>query len=224
MKITSKWKGKTYEEIFGIEKAKSIKNKQSRNTAFRKLQTQTWCKGLTKETDARLLIKSMRAMGHRVTDNTRKKIGLGLIGNTNHLGHRNTIESKEKMSISHKGVPLSERHKSNIRKHLMTQFQNKKPTSIEIKVYSELKRLGVLFEKQKLVNNKFLVDAYIPALNLIIEADGDYWHSLEHVQKKDRAENAYLKKCGFSLLRIPEHAIKSSEFDLEKLLVNKTKT
>lgn len=93
-------------------------------------------------------------------------------------------------------------------------------TSIEIKVYTELKRLGFLFEKQRLINDKFVVDAYIPSLNLIIEADGDYWHSLDRVKKKDKAKNAYLKKCGFNLLRIPEHKIKTSEFNLEKLCQN----
>ena len=88
----------------------------------------------------------------------------------------------------------------------------KNPTSIEVKVYQELKRRGLLFETQKLINGKFLVDAYIPKLNLVIEADGDYWHSLERVKKKDRAENAYLKKCGFNLLRLSGTEIKNDEF------------
>ena len=77
----------------------------------------------------------------------------------------------------------------------------RKPTSIEKKVYNELERRGLLFETQKLINGKFLVDAYIPSLNLIIEADGDYWHKLDRIKKKDKAENAYLKKCGFNLMR-----------------------
>ena len=95
---------------------------------------------------------------------------------------------------------------------LLQQQNFKKPTSIEKKVYAELKARGLLFEKQYLINGKFLVDAYIPSLNLVIEADGDYWHNLPKVVKKDKKENAYLTKCGFELLRLPEKEIKNGEF------------
>ena len=56
------------------------------------------------------------------------------------------------------------------------------------------------------------MDAYIPSLNLIIEADGTYWHQMEHVKNKDRAENAYLKKCGYKLLRLSEEEINNGNF------------
>ena len=83
-------------------------------------------------------------------------------------------------------------------------------TSIEKKVYEELERRKILFESQKTINNKFIVDVYIPSLNLIIECDGDYWHSLEKTVKKDKSENAYLKKCGYNLLRWSEKDIKQN--------------
>jgi len=86
------------------------------------------------------------------------------------------------------------------------------PTSIEIKLYKELKDRGLLFESQKLINGHFLVDAYIPSLNLVIEADGDYWHSLDKNIKHDKAKNAYLTKCGFGLLRISETDINNDSF------------
>jgi len=92
------------------------------------------------------------------------------------------------------------------------QWYSKGPTSIEKKVYDELRARGLLFEKQKLINGKFLVDAWIPDLNLIIEADGDYWHSLPKAIKRDKAKNAYLKKCGFNLLRLTETEINDGSF------------
>ena len=104
-------------------------------------------------------------------------------------------------------------------KGLIKQQTMKEPTSIETKVYAELKNRGLLFERQYLVNGKFLVDAYIPSLNLIIEADGRYWHSLERVIKKDKAENAYLTKCGFDLVRLSEEEINNGSFK-ERILVN----
>jgi len=95
-------------------------------------------------------------------------------------------------------------------KGYLVQDRTREPTSIEKKVYEELKKGGFLFETQKVIGGKFIVDAYIPALNLIIEVDGSYWHSLDKVKNKDKAENAYLAKCGYKVLRIPEDRV--SEF------------
>ena len=88
----------------------------------------------------------------------------------------------------------------------------KYPTSIEKEIYDFLKSSGILFEKQKIINGKFCVDVFIPATNMVIEVDGDYWHSLDRIKKKDNAENAYLKACGFNLLRVSETDVKSGAF------------
>jgi len=97
-------------------------------------------------------------------------------------------------------------------KNIINQILIKGPTSIEIKLYTELENRGLLFETQKLINGNFLVDAYIPSLNLVIEADGDYWHSLNRVIKKDKAENAYLTKCGYKIIRFSESEINNTPF------------
>ena len=89
----------------------------------------------------------------------------------------------------------------------LAQEKMNRPTSIEKKVYETLKEMGLLFETQKLINGKFIVDAYLPDFNLIIEADGEYWHGIDKTVKKDKAENAYLTKCGYKLLRLTEKEI-----------------
>ncbi len=119
-----------------------------------------------------------------------------------------SLETKKKISIANKGKKMVKRAAVLGAK----AASNKYPTSIEKKVYSELIKRGFLFEKQKLINGKFLVDAYIPKLNLVIEADGDYWHSLDRVKKRDKAKNAYLAKCGYNLLRISETEINNGKF------------
>lgn len=48
-------------------------------------------------------------------------------------------------------------------------------TTPELKVQEILKSLGVSFKTQQEVNGKFF-DIYIPAKNLLIEVDGEYWH------------------------------------------------
>jgi len=97
------------------------------------------------------------------------------------------------------------------------QQNSKEPTSIEKIVYDFLLSKGIIFEKQRLVNGKFLVDVYIPSTNTIIEVDGCYWHGCKICgflkrNKKDKAENAYLIKCGYNLLRLPEHEINDGSF------------
>lgn len=94
----------------------------------------------------------------------------------------------------------------------LKQQNSKVPTSIEKKLYEELEVRKIVFEKQKLINNRFIVDAFIPSLNLVIEADGDYWHSLDRIVKKDKAQNAYLTKCGFKILRLSESEINNGSF------------
>jgi len=102
------------------------------------------------------------------------------------------------------------------------RFLSGEPTSIEKKLYDELKSRGILFEKQRLINGRFLVDAYIPSLNLVIEADGDYHHSLPDVVKKDKTKNAYLGACGFNMLRITGTEIRNGSFmkKLDERMVN----
>lgn len=132
-----------------------------------------------------------------------------------------------KLSKARKGKKLSEQAKIKLtkwrndhpeltRKWGMLGYlavQNKKGfTSIEKKVYAELKNRGILFEKQKLINGRFLVDAYIPSLNLVIECDGKYWHSFEKTIIKDRTKNAYLKACNYNLLRLTEEEINNGNF------------
>jgi very-short-patch-repair endonuclease len=82
-------------------------------------------------------------------------------------------------------------------------FQSKQPTGIEKTLYDYLLLKGIIFETQKIINGRFIVDAYIPSLNLVIEADGKYWHT---------AENAYLTKCGYKLLRLTEEEINNGNF------------
>lgn len=163
-------------------------------------------------------------IGFKMSEETKKKMKLSARRGVNsHLWKGGlplckycNIELKSYKSIQcvdcyHKRINKEE-YKRRMLIALEKQQNMKGPTSIEKKLYKELMDRGLLFEKQKLINGKFLVDAYIPSLNLIIEADGDYWHSLDRVVKKDKAENAYLTKCGYKLLRLTESEIIEGSF------------
>lgn len=82
-------------------------------------------------------------------------------------------------------------------------------------IYQKLKDWGIIYEKHYTVNGKFIVDAFLPDHNIVIEVDGSYWHNLDRVKKKDKAENAYLTKCGYKVIRIPEKEV--SDFSVASL-------
>lgn len=95
-------------------------------------------------------------------------------------------------------------------------YREKRSTSIERKLYRELRRLNISFAPQKKVDGKYKVDAFVPKHNLVIEADGVYWHSLPRVVKKDKEKNEYFLANGYNLLRLTEKEIKNGSF-IEKL-------
>lgn len=93
----------------------------------------------------------------------------------------------------------------------LIQGKKRGDTSIEKKLAEYLHSSGISFKKQYLIIH-FVVDFYIPDRNLVIEADGDYWHSLDKNKKKDKAKSAYLLKCGYNLLRLTETEINNNNF------------
>ena len=80
-------------------------------------------------------------------------------------------------------------------------------TSIETKLYIELERRGVTFVKQQVIDGIWVVDALIPGARIVIECDGEYWHSLPEMQKRDKKKDAYLRSRKYKVFRFPEAAI-----------------
>lgn len=93
-------------------------------------------------------------------------------------------------------------------------------TSIEIAVYEKLRGMAVDFIEQYSIGHKYRVDAFVPSRNLVIECDGDYWHSLPYALAKDPIKDKYLTERGYKVMRLPEHIINSGEYvsQLEEVL------
>lgn len=85
-------------------------------------------------------------------------------------------------------------------------------TSIERKTEEWLKSKNINYIHPFNWANKFQSDFYISALNLIIECDGKYWHSLPKAIKKDKEKDVCAKKCGFNLIRLTEEQINQGRF------------
>ncbi len=80
-------------------------------------------------------------------------------------------------------------------------------TSIEIKMADELGVRGIKYIEQYNLGDKFRLDFLLPEYGIVVECDGDYWHTKPEVAKRDKSKNAYIKACGFSLYRFWEREI-----------------
>jgi len=101
------------------------------------------------------------------------------------------------------------------------------PSKPEKQIHDELLKENIEFETEKLINDKFCVDIFIPKYNLIIYIDGCYWHACPiHCPnaKKPNTDNAripYLTKCGYNVEILWEHDIKAGSERLIKNICNK---
>lgn len=94
----------------------------------------------------------------------------------------------------------------------------KGPTSIEILIEEEIKKLGLRFESQKKIG-RWSIDFFIPLKNLAVETDGTYWHTKDRkVIERDLRKNKWLRENGYNIIRIPEHEIK---IDPEEALMSR---
>lgn len=86
-------------------------------------------------------------------------------------------------------------------------------TSIEVAVAGVLEAMGVEYEQQKRIG-RYSADFYVVTQNLVIECDGDYWHSEQKAGsiERDGRKDAYLTQKGYTVLRIREKQILSGDF------------
>lgn len=79
-------------------------------------------------------------------------------------------------------------------------------TKIEIAVAKILTLLGEVYEEQKKFD-RWHADFYLPQRNLIIEVDGEYWHSLPKAIDRDKRKDDWFNDNGYKIARIPESKV-----------------
>ena len=83
------------------------------------------------------------------------------------------------------------------------------PTSIELQVAAALDIMGIEHESQHRPNDcRWPFDEFVPP-NILIEVQGDYWHSLPEKQERDAEKAQWAEEHGFNLIAIWEHEIKA---------------
>ena len=206
-----------------------------------------WKLGLTKETDERIKISSIKI------SNTRKqKFKQGLLpilsgaknpmygksswskGLTKETDER-IRKSSEKMIKTQKQNwnLLSEEEKIHKRKHCALIGANckKRKTSIEIIIEKILSENMIEYISGYYKDN-MVFDFYLPKLNVVIECQGDYWHSnplyynennINDIQRRnierDIRKKLYLKNNGINSLFLWETDIKKNINNVKNQLI-----
>jgi very-short-patch-repair endonuclease len=139
---------------------------------------------------------------------TQLKLSEGKRGSKNAMfGKPISDEHRSKLSAAQKRLWQTKEH----REKMLKLVSPKNDTSIEIAVQNELNRRGIPFEKHVPLLNKYQVDLLLGG-NLIIECDGDYWHSLPGRIDHDYKRDYELENAGYVISRLKEHEINSDVF------------
>ena len=112
----------------------------------------------------------------------------------------NSSECKHKKSESLKKAFSTPEHKERMRQHRLHQRMPRNGTSIERAIEGVLDELEVAYFSG-LPFGRFQYDEFLPKYDILIECDGDYWHSLPKVIESDKKKNIIAKENGYLLLR-----------------------
>ncbi len=214
-KLSNK-KGKTWKELYGEDKANKMKKEMIKRQ-----------KGRT---------------GFKHSEETKLKMSESRTGEKHwNFGKKQSIETINKKIIKLTGKKRSEETKQKMRDSYTDERRKitgertrrlikegiivtpKKDTSIEVKIQNFLKQLGIEFfthQYMKEIEHGYQCDILIPSMNIVIEADGDYWHKypigndIDHVRTKELIEK------GFKVLRLWEHDIRSMKINKFKERLN----
>jgi len=235
-------KNKTYEEVYGIEKARALKEALSKNqlgVKFGTLEERFFGKELEKKhnnysvsmkrTTAKLKREGYYASSMYLKDFAQRKAsGFGFqnmssekVKAASRLGTQSVIKLyKNKTYEQRFGKKRAEEIKEKLSKLAILRIKNMstKDTIPEKILESFLIQLNLEYEKQWVF--KFgLADFYLPGYDIVLEADGDYWHNYPKGNKKDKIRDKYLTDSGYSVLRFWEHDLRENPKECKDRLI-----
>ena len=116
--------------------------------------------------------------------------------------------------ISGKNHPMFGKHPSaqtreKIRKARLGQIFPTRDTSIEKLVHKELHKRSIPFTKHYIFGN-WQIDIAFIVQKILVECDGDYWHSLPNRKKRDSDLDVFIIKKGWMIIHLQEHDIKQN--------------
>lgn len=111
------------------------------------------------------------------------------------------------------GIEPRSRRECTLKARIACQLTH--PTSTELAMSKALSDAGINFAPQFCVNGRFLCDFIVEDVGLVIECDGEYWHSLPGVMSNDKRKDKYLAALGLTVLHFTDRQI---DHDIEGCL------
>jgi len=205
-KISNSCKGKRVSEITRKKISDSWRKRTVSEETKKKMSDSHKGKKLSEETKRKL---SASLKNRKYSEEVKKKYS------ETKRGAKNPQYGKPS---AFRGHSHSEEAKEKLRQARLRQRIPSKDTAIELKVKQQLKECGINFEHPWNLEPYYQCDFYIPGLNLIIECDGSYWHSLPKIQVRDKKKDTFARDCGFKMLRLSEPVIRSLDFNIRTYL------
>lgn len=141
----------------------------------------------------------------------RARVEIGIKARGKKHSNNMTKEGSAGISASNKRRTYSVEFRERSREQIIQANKSGwRRTKTEKVVEEMLLSLGVEFIEQKVFKGIGIADFFLPRQSYVIEADGDYWHSLPGVKEKDERRDAAMQREGIRVLRLPEKELKES--------------
>ena len=125
------------------------------------------------------------------------------------LGKVASAETRQKMRQAQLGRPYSPEAREKNRQARLRQRFPTQMTSIEEFLFTEFKKRRLHFEMHKTMFGRFQPDFVFEDAKLIVQADGDFWHSRSARVVQDFEFNARAVSAGWTVMRFSEAVIKA---------------
>lgn len=213
--------GKTYEELYGFEKAKAYKEKLSLAFKGKKYseekkrkykEAQDKLKGISFEerygAERAKLIKQKIGKSVKLKLNTPEISAKISAWQTGRKIPRSVVE-KRVNTMKERGYKHSQETKDKMSKSAILSGHRKyqifpiKDTSIEVKMQNYLKLLGIEFYTHQYIQeieHGYQCDIIIPSKKIIIECFGEYWHNYPLARKIDIQRCKELREKGYRVI------------------------
>jgi plasmid stability protein len=132
--LRSLYKGKTWEDRYGSERAQQLRQKLSTATMGQQVHLGMKHSSATKQK------MRLARLGKSASDETREKMRQNMLGTKRALGHRCSVESKKKMSLAQLGKGLGNKYALGSRRtEAQKELLSKKLLSLHLKRSDETK-------------------------------------------------------------------------------------
>lgn len=142
--------------------------------------------------------------------------------NKGKTGFKHSEETKKKIGEAtkkHRKEFSKEFREEQIKRFINLPKNVSENTKIELKVKSQFDHYGIKYFQQKILKKgHFIVDFYLPEYQLVVECNGDYWHSRPERKKRDKELEEYVLSKGKDILWLWEHEINDEWFDIADYL------